>query len=488
MVQQHSQHHHASTPNAPGSAPRSEPPGLATLAGLRASGHEYRGVKDEIRQNLLARMRAGQDPFPGIVGFGQTVLPHLERALIARHDIILLGERGQGKTRLIRTLGGLLDEWTPVVAGCEINDHPYHPACARCRRLAAELGDDLPVSWRHGSERYGEKLATLDTSVGDLIGDIDPVKVAEGRTLGDPETIHYGLVPRTNRGIFSLNELPDLAERIQVSLLNVLEERDIGIRGYALRLPLDLLLVASANPEDYTNRGRIITPLKDRFGAEIRTHYPLELADELTLIRQEADILTSAELPDHLVEVIARFTRGVRESPAVDARSGVSARFAIAAAESAAASAVRRSALAGLTEETPVTRVCDLPAVVSTLRGKVEFEVSEEGREEEILGAMLRRAIADTFRSRLGSVDLSGLLAKFEEGGTVESGELVPAADLLQRIGEVPGLAKIMARLGMDGGESFGHAAAALEFALEGLYLMRRLSKDSSSGTNVYRT
>jgi magnesium chelatase subunit I len=465
------------------------PPSATTLAELRASGHEYRGVRAEIRANLLATMRAGDDPFPGIIGFGQTVLPHLERALIAGHDIILLGERGQGKTRLIRTLVGLLDEWTPTVAGCEINDHPYHPACARCRRLSAELGDELPVTWRHASERYGEKLATPDTSVGDLIGDIDPVKVAEGRTLGDPETIHFGLVPRTNRGIFSLNELPDLAERIQVSLLNVMEERDIGIRGYALRLPLDLLLVASANPEDYTNRGRIITPLKDRFGAEIRTHYPLSLSDELTLIRQEAEVSAGAELPDHLVEVIARFTRGVRESPAVDARSGVSARFAIAAAESAAASAIRRSALAGsASSEPPVARVCDLPAVVSTLRGKVEFEVSEEGREEEVLGALLRRAIADTFRSRLGSVDLSGLLAKFDEGGTVESGELVPAGDLLQRIGDVPGLARIMSRLGMDGGESFGHAAAALEFTLEGLYLMRRLSKDSTDGTSVYRT
>ena len=474
MVQQHSQDDHASIPTP------------ATLGELRASGHVYRGVKEEIRQNLLAMMRAGQDPFPGIVGFGQTVLPHLERALLAGHDIILLGERGQGKTRLIRTLTGLLDEWTPAVEGCEINDHPYQPGCARCRRLAAELGDDLPVTWRHARDRYGEKLATPDTSVGDLIGDIDPVKVAEGRTLGDPETIHFGLVPRTNRGIFSLNELPDLAERIQVSLLNVLEERDIGIRGYALRLPLDLLLVASANPEDYTNRGRIITPLKDRFGAEIRTHYPPTLADELVLIRQEADISTAAELPDHLVEVIARFTRGVRESPAVDARSGVSARFAIAAAESAAASAVRRSALSQA--EPPVARVCDLPPVVSTLRGKVEFEVSEEGREEEVLGAMLRRAIADTFRSRLGNVDLSGLLAKFEDGGTVESGELVPATQLLKRIGDVPGLAKIMARLGMEGGESFGHAAAALEFTLEGLYLMRRLSKDTEGGTSVYGT
>ena len=476
MVQQHNEY------------PHGQSAGAATLGELRASGHIHRSIKEEIKQNLLTAMREGRDPFPGIVGFGQTVLPHLERALIAGHDIILLGERGQGKTRLIRTLVGLLDEWTPTVEGCEINDHPYAPACARCRRLAGELGDDLPVTWRHSSDRYGEKLATPDTSVGDLIGDIDPVKVAEGRTLGDPETIHFGLVPRTNRGIFSLNELPDLAERIQVSLLNVLEERDIGIRGYSLRLPLDLILVASANPEDYTNRGRIITPLKDRFGAEIRTHYPPSLEDELILIRQEADILTSAELPDHLVEVIARFTRGVRDSPAIDARSGVSARFAIAAAESAAASAVRRSALAGLEAETPVARVCDLPPVVSTLRGKVEFEVSEEGREEEILAALLRRAIAETFRSRLGSVDLSGLLTKFEEGGTVETGELVPAGELLRRIGDVPGLAKIMARLGMDGGESFGHAAAALEFALEGLYLMRRLSKDTSGGSAVYRT
>src|SRR5579859_470389 len=471
--------------------PASQPPTIATLAELRASGHQYLGVRTEIRENLLARLRAGQDPFPGIVGFGQTVLPHLERSLIAGHDIILLGERGQGKTRLIRTLVGLLDEWSPAIAGCEINDHPYHPTCARCRRLAAELGEDLPVAWRHSSERYGEKLATPDTSVGDLIGDIDPVKVAEGRTLGDPETIHFGLVPRTNRGVFCLNELPDLAERIQVALLNVLEERDIGVRGYALRLPLDLVLVASANPEDYTNRGRIITPLKDRFGAEIRTHYPLTLPDELALIRQESMLAwdgadPAAILPAHLVDVIARFTRLVRASPAVDARSGVSARFAIAAAESAAASAVRRAALTG--EEQPVARVCDLPPIVATLRGKVEFEVSEEGREQEVLDHLLRRAIAETFRVTLGNADLSALLAKFEEGGTVESGDLVPGPDLLRRVGEVAGLAKIMERLGADGAESPGQAAAALEFTLEGLYLMRRLSKDSADGSSVYRT
>ena len=469
-------------------------PAIATVGELRASGHRYEAVKDEIRRNLLARMRAGEQRFSGIIGFDQTVIPQLERALLAGHDTMLLGERGQGKTRLIRTLPELLDEWTPVIAGCEINDHPYQPVCARCRRVAAELGDALPVAWRHRSERYGEKLATPDTSVGDLIGDVDPVKVAEGRTLGDAETIHFGLVPRTNRGIFCLNELPDLAERIQVALLNVLEERDIGVRGYALRLPLDLILVASANPEDYTSRGRIITPLKDRFGAEIQTHYPQSLSAELALIRQEAQIAANgpdgadpgAEVPGHLVEVIARFTRLVRASPAVDARSGVSARFAIAAAESAAAGAVRRAALTG--EAPPVARICDLPPVVTSLRGKVEFEVSEEGREQEVLEHALRRATADTFRARLGGADLSGLLALFEDGGTVETGELVPAAGLLGRLGEVTGLGRIMQRLGMEGSESLGHAAAAVEFALEGLYLMRRLSKDEIDGAAVYRT
>jgi magnesium chelatase subunit I len=465
-------------------------PPTSTLAELRAAGHQHKSVKAEIRDNLLARLAAGADPFPGIVGFADTVVPQLERALLAGHDVVLLGERGQGKTRLIRTLVGLLDDWTPAVPGCEIHDHPYAPVCVRCRRLATELGENLPVSWLPRGDRYGEKLATPDTSVGDLIGDVDPIKVAEGRSLGDPETVHYGLVPRTNRGIFSINELPDLAERIQVALLNVLEERDIQVRGYHLRLPLDLLLVASANPEDYTNRGRIITPLKDRFGTEVRTHYPLSLGAELALLRQEAQLswgadAVSAVLPEHLLEVLARYARLVRDSPAVDARSGVSARFAIAAAETVAASAVRRAAITG--EPVAVARVADLPAVVPAARGKVEFEAADEGREAQVLTHLLRRAVAETYRARLGGADLSGLLARFEEGATVETGELVPATELLARVGPVPGLARLLDRLGIDeGAETPGLAAAGLEFALEGLHLGRRLAKDELPGRVVY--
>jgi magnesium chelatase subunit I len=467
------------------------PSDLATLGALRASGHEYKSVRRELRDNLLARLAADEPRFPGIVGFDETVLPQLERALLSGHDIVLLGERGQGKTRLIRSLAGLLDEWTPVIAGTETNDHPYHPVSVPGRKLVEELGDETPVAWLHRSERYGEKLATPDTSVGDLIGDVDPIKLAEGRTLGDPETIHYGLVPRTNRGIFSVNELPDLAERIQVALLNVLEERDLQVRGYQLRLPMDVLVVASANPEDYTNRGRIITPLKDRFGAEIRTHYPLRLDDELALIRQEAGLdwdggdHAAPVVPDHLLEVIARLARAVRRAPQVDTRSGVSARFAIAAVETVAASAVRRAALTG--EETATARVVDLPAVVTASLGKVEFDQLDEGHEVELVAHLLRRAVSETFRARLGGSDFSGLLARFEDGSVVETGELVPAGDLLERVGPVPGLSKLVGRLGVEEGlEQPGLVAGAIELALEGLHLSKRLSKEELPGRAVY--
>jgi magnesium chelatase subunit I len=463
-------------PVAPADLPR-------TVGELRTSGHRYRTVKQELRENLLARIRSGEPRFPGVVGYEDTVLPELERALLAGHDLVLLGERGQGKTRVIRSLVSLLDEWTPVISGSELNEHPFHPISPASRREADEAGDDLKIAWLHRSMRYGEKLATPDTSVGDLIGDVDPIRVAQGRTLGDPETIHFGLVPRTNRGIFAVNELPDLAERIQVALLNVLEERDIQVRGYQLRIPLDVLLVASANPEDYTNRGRIITPLKDRFGAEIRTHYPLDLELETELIRQEAQL--HAEVPEHLVEVLARFTRAVRESPAVDSRSGVSARFAIAAAETVSASALRRAAVLG--ESDAVARICDTITVTSTLRGKVEFESGEEGREVEILAHLLRTATAETFRARLSGLDLSGFTGIVSEGGVIETGELVPAEEVLRQVGRVPGLAKVLARLGFGDAPTRAQAASAVEFALEGLHLTRRLSKDlTEGGRTVY--
>ncbi|WP_213454491.1 sigma 54-interacting transcriptional regulator [Rhizomonospora bruguierae] len=445
----------------------------ATVGELRAAGYRYQSVKAELRNNLLARMPSGEPRFPGVVGYDDTVLPEVERAILAGHDMVLLGERGQGKTRLIRSLVSLLDEWTPVIRGSELNEHPFHPVTPASRRAAAEQGDNLPVAWLHRSMRYGEKLATPDTGVGDLIGDVDPIRVAQGRTLGDPETIHFGLVPRTNRGIFAVNELPDLAERIQVSLLNVLEERDIQVRGYQLRLPLDILLVASANPEDYTNRGRIITPLKDRFGAEIRTHYPLDLEWEIELVRQEAQLV--AEVPGHVLEVVARFARAVRESPSVDQRSGVSARFAIAAAETVAAAALRRASLLG--ERQPVARVGDTASVTSTLRGKVEFESGEEGRETEILAHLLRTATAETFRARLAGLDLSGFTNLVAEGDIIETGDLVGAEDLLRQVGTVPGLAKVLERLGLGDAPTAGQAAAGVEFALEGLHLTRRLSK-----------
>jgi magnesium chelatase subunit I len=459
------------------------PGGLPRTAGeLRAAGYLPRGVKDEIRENLLAALRAGRDPWPGIVGFGHTVLPQLERALLAGHDVVLLGERGQGKTRLLRTMVGLLDEWTPVIEGSELGEHPLAPITPESRRRAAELGDELPVAWRHRSERYAEKLATPDTSVGDLIGDVDPVKVAAGRTLGDPETIHFGLVPRAHRGIVAINELPDLAERIQVALLNVMEERDIQIRGYTLRLPLDVLLVATSNPEDYTNRGRIITPLKDRFGAEVCTHYPLSVAAEVAVVRQEACLL--AEVGDPLLEVLARFVRHLRESSAVDQRSGVSARFAVAAAETVAAAALRRSALTG--EDPPVARPIDLETVPAVLRGKLEFESGEEGRELEHLAHYLRRAVAETARERFRGLDLKPLVAAVADGNLVATGERVPGAEVLAALPELPVLHDVAARAGVAASDPPGRIAAAVELALESLFLGRQLAKDSDDGMTVY--
>ncbi len=466
-------------------APPSDRP--STLGELRAAGHHHKPLRTEMRDNLLAMLAGGTDPWPGLHGFDGTVIPQVERALIAGHDIVLLGERGQGKTRLLRSLIGLLDEWTPVIAGSELGEHPFDPISPASRRRAAELGDELPVAWRHRDERYAEKLATPDTSVADLIGDVDPIKVAEGRSLGDPETIHFGLIPRAHRGIVAINELPDLAERIQVAMLNVMEERDIQIRGYILRLPLDVLMVASANPEDYTNRGRIITPLKDRFGAEIRTHYPVELADEVAVIRQEAHLV--AQVPDALVEILARFTRGLRESTAVDQRSGVSARFSIAGAETVAAAALHRATIGG--EQEAVARVVDLETAVDVLGGKVEFESGEEGRERDVLTHLLRQATAAVVRERFRGLDLADLVGVLEEGALVTTGERVTAGAFLA---DLPGLPpnqqgesdlydQIATRLDAA---SEGERAGAIELALEGLYLARKIGKDSADGETVY--
>jgi len=457
-------------------------PKISTLAELQASGHEHKSVREELRDNLLAALAAGEDPWPGLHGFQDTVLPQLERALIAGHDIILLGERGQGKTRLLRTLASLLDEWTPVIEGSELYEHPYEPITPESKRRAAEEGSQLPVAWLHRDDRYVEKLSTPDTSVADLIGDVDPMRVAEGRRLGDPETIHYGLVPRAHRGIVALNELPDLAERIQVSLLNVMEERDIQIRGYVLRLPLDVLMVASANPEDYTNRGRIITPLKDRFGAEIRTHYPEEIDDEIAVIRQEAQL--TAQVPDVLLEILARFTRALRRSPAINQASGVSARFAIAGAETIAAAARHR---ATVRDEEAVARLIDVYSAVEVLGGKVEFESGEEGREEAILDHLLLTAIAQTARAHFGGIDFAPLVDTFDGAHTVTTGQHVTAKEFLDELpaeSESGVYDEIANRL--DAHDSPGLRAGAIELALEGLYLAQELSKETVDGQTVY--
>lgn len=460
-------------------------PAASTLGELRAAGYTSRPLREELRENLLAELAAGRDPWPGMHGYDATVVPQLERALIAGHDIVLLGERGQGKTRLLRTLVGLLDEWSPVVAGSELGEDPLAPITDATRRRIADEGDALLIEWRHRSVRYVEKLSTPDTSVADMIGDVDPMRVAEGRRLGDPETIHYGLVPRANRGIVALNELPDLAERIQVALLNVMEERDVQIRGYVLRLPLDVLVVASANPEDYTNRGRIITPLKDRFGAEIRTHYPLDLEDEIEVVRQEAEL--TADVPDALMELLARFTRELRTSDSVNQASGVSARFAIAGAETVAAAARRRAAVRG-TEDPgeAVARLVDVDAAVEVLRGKIEFEPGEEGREPEILRYLLRSATVEVVRSAFRGIDMAPLVEAFDGSVTLTTGASVTAEEFLRALPELsePGLYdQIADRLGAT---NAGQRAGAIELALEGLYLSRRLSKETGDGAAVY--
>ncbi len=436
----------------------------------------------------MARITSGEPLIAGVLGFEDTVIPQLENALLAGHDVILLGERGQAKTRLIRSVVELLDEWLPVVTGSEINDDPYNPTSRYARLKVADEGDETLITWVHRSDRYGEKLATPDTSIADLIGEVDPIKVAEGRYLSDELTLHYGLVPRVNRGIFAINELPDLAERIQVGLLNVLEERDVQIRGHRVRLPLDVMLLATANPEDYTNRGRIITPLKDRFGAQIRTHYPYEAKTEVAIMRAEATLPEghSITVPGYLEEVIAELSQLARRSPHLNQRSGVSVRLTIANYETVVANALRRALRAG--EPVVVPRVSDLGAIVPSTQGKIEVEALEEGREDEVVSQLASAAVLSVFRRRVTLQDPATVIGAFGEGVVVHTGDDLPATSYLAVLADLPELEPpTRALAGPDAGESPALMAAALEFLLEGLHLTKRLNKDASGSRALYR-
>ncbi|MSO78366.1 MAG: magnesium chelatase [Acidimicrobiia bacterium] len=458
-----------------------------TLGELRASGWVSRPVKQEVRENAVRAISEGRSVVEGVVGYDDTVLPQLENALLASHDVIFLGERGQAKTRMIRSLVGLLDEWMPIVTGSEINDDPYNPISHHARVLVAERADETPIEWVHRDRRFGEKLATPDTSIADLIGEVDPIKVAEGRYLSDELTIHYGLVPRTNRGIFSINELPDLAERIQVGLLNVLEERDVQIRGYKIRLPLDLMLVASANPEDYTNRGRIITPLKDRFGAQIRTHYPLDVDIEMDVVEQEAHITETEGLrvsvPPFMAEIVSEMSQQARKSPHINQRSGVSVRMSVANYETLVANAMRRALKNG--EDEVVPRVSDLDALAPSTAGKIEFETVDDGREEQVLDRIVKAAVLETFRANCTPEKLTELVAAFDEGLIVHTGADVPAAEYAKTLSNLPGLRDTLADL--EVAETPAGVASAVEFVLEGLHLSKRLNKDAMGGKTAYR-
>ena len=465
-------------------------PSSATISQLKSSGWISRPIKEEIRLNAVTKIMAKEPLFEGVLGYEDTVMPQLENAILAGHDVIFLGERGQAKTRIIRSLTGLLDEWMPIIAGSEINDDPYNPVSKHARDLVEELGDDAPISWVHRDLRYGEKLATPDTSIADLIGEVDPIKVAEGRYLSDELTLHYGLVPRTNRGIFAINELPDLSERIQVGLLNILEERDVQVRGYKIRLPIDVLLVASANPEDYTNRGRIITPLKDRFGSQIRTHYPLETDTEVQIVRQEARPPSvghvTVTVPAYMERVVATFSQLARSSSQVNQRSGVSVRLSVSNYEVMAANALRRGLRLGETNVVP--RVCDLEAFAASTGGKIEIEALEEGREGQVLRDLIRHSVLTVFREVVSPELTRAVLASFEEGAVVHTGEDVGSEDQAMLLGNIPALRPIVDSL-IDGDDSAASVAAAVEFVLEGMHLSKRLNKDTSAtGGGTYRS
>jgi len=458
-----------------------------TIAELRQSEYRVVSVRSEMRRNLIRKLQSGETLFPGILGYDESVIPQLTNAILAGQDIVLLGERGQAKSRLIRALTTLFDEAVPAIAGCEINDDPYAPICRACRLLVAENGDDTPITWLRPDHRYSEKLATPDTSIADLIGEVDPVKVAEGRYLSDELVIHYGLVPRTNRGIFAINELPDLAERIQVGLLNIIEERDVQIRGFRLRLPLDVMVVATANPEDYTNRGRIITPLKDRFGAQIRTHYPRTVEHEMAIVDRERSIFedspVSVHMPEHMKEIVVEITHLARRHPQVNQRSGVSVRVSTANYENLTANALRRALRTG--EKEAMVRISDLPALIPSTAGKVEMETWDDSNDGQVLDKIVRTACNNVFRRHFTPAEFIDLVQRFDRGGfTVEVSDALSATAYSQAIADLPGVDGARQKLGEPASPQA--MAAVLEFMLEGLHLSKRLNKTALSGSAVY--
>ena len=457
-----------------------------TVGALRKSNYEVLPVREELRKNLIAKIRAEEVVFPGIVGFEQTVIPQIENAILAGQDIILLGERGQAKSRIIRSMTNLLDESIPKIAGCEINDNPYDPICQVCRDKVAEMGEKTLLEWIPREDRYAEKLATPDISIADLIGEIDPIKVAEGHYLSDELVIHYGMVPRTNRGIFCINELPDLAERIQVGLFNLMEERDVQIKGYRVRLPLDVFVVSTANPEDYTNRGRIVTPLKDRYGSQIHTHYPLDPKDEIAIMDQERAKFPEEDklvIPDYMKEILAEITTQARLSSEINQRSGVSVRVSISNFETMLGNAVRRGIRNN--EEWACPRVSDLSFIGASFAGKIELETFEEGRESRLTDDLTRRAVLRTFGSYFEVDDLEAIVDSFDLGNRAETGSDLPAAGYPGLVKNIDGLDKAVKKLTRDKRPEV--IASAVEFILEGLHLSRKLNCDRSGEAAVYK-
>ncbi|MGE3909914.1 MAG: magnesium chelatase [Chloroflexota bacterium] len=450
---------------------------------LKASGYRPRSVKEEMRANLIKKIAEGGEIFPGIVGYEETVIPQIENAVLSGQDIIFLGERGQAKTRMARALISLLDEEVPILSASEVNDDPLAPISAAGRAAIEELGDGALIEWLPRDRRYGEKLATPDITVADLIGEVDPIKVAEGRYLSDELTIHYGMLPRTNRGVFALNELPDLAERIQVGLLNIMEERDVQVRGYKIRLDLDLFIVASANPEDYTNRGRIITPLKDRFGSQIRTHYPRTIPHEINIMEQERTSYDGSDfqtvVPEYMKEIVAEVTHLARRSPDISQRSGVSVRVSICNYESMLANALRRSIR--LREQQVAPRISDLKALISTTGGKIELETVGDASEEKIVDRLVQRATLNVFNRHFSMSDLEELIVNFERGLHIDVSDDMSSLEYMAQAGEANGLSDVITLLDAQGNPAL--VASAIEFVLEGLHLHRKLNKDRVAGS-----